>query len=364
MQANVPGPSPSFGLAGVHKTYQGTVALHPTDLHIQAGEYLVLLGPSGSGKTTLLMMLAGFVQPTGGQILRDGVPITAVPAEKRGFGVVFQGYALFPHLSVADNVAFALRVRGMARADVQARVRQTLDLMRLGSFADRFPRQLSGGQQQRVALARALAFNPPLLLLDEPMSALDRKLKEDLQAELKELHQRVGTTFVHITHDQEEAMALADRIAVMQDGTIVQVGAPRELYRQPASRFVAGFLGKSNFIEGTVARVDGNRVGLRIGQARVLATAQDSREVGQPVTVAVRPENLAIAPADGAAPDDHALCGVVVSQLFLGKYISVHVDVPSIGALVAHVPVDSVLPGAGGRVTLSWDPAHGVVLDA
>ncbi|MEP7300408.1 MAG: ABC transporter ATP-binding protein [Caldimonas sp.] len=357
--------APSFGLVGISKCYQAVVALHPTDLAIQPAEYLVLLGPSGSGKTTLLMILAGFVKPTAGNVLRDDVAITHVPPERRGFGVVFQGYALFPHLSVAENVAFALNVRGVPRLDVESRVNKTLDLMRLRTFADRLPKQLSGGQQQRVALARALAFNPSLLLLDEPMSALDRKLKEELQAELKEVHQQVGTTFVHITHDQDEAMSLADRVAVMHDGKIVQLGAPRELYQQPGSRFVAGFLGKSNFIDGVVERVDGDIVAVRARNgALIVAMARTRRTVGEAVTIAVRPENICAAPAGAPRETDLGLRGVVISQLFFGKYTSVQVHVTSLDTIVAHVPTDRGIPAAGGDVLLTWPTQHGVVLDA
>ena len=357
--------APSFGLVGIQKSYHGVVALQATDLSIQPGEYLVLLGPSGSGKTTLLMILAGFIKPSAGDVLRNDVAITNVPPEKRGFGVVFQGYALFPHLSVAENVAFPMNVRGAARADVEDRVNQTLDLMRLRTFADRLPKQLSGGQQQRVALARALVFNPALLLLDEPMSALDRKLKEDLQAELKEVHERVGTTFVHITHDQDEAMSLADRIAVMQDGKIVQLGAPRELYRQPSSRFVAGFLGKSNFIDGVVERVDGDIVWVKVGnQVLVQASSRSGRSVGQAVTIAVRPENISATAIGATGKNIVGLCGVVTSQLYFGKYTSVLVDVPLIGPMIAHASADSVTPAAGSAVTLTWLTEKGIVLDA
>jgi putative spermidine/putrescine transport system ATP-binding protein len=350
----------SVSLEGVRKAYGSVTALHATDLSIEAGEYLVLLGPSGSGKTTMLMMLAGFVQPTSGAILRDGIDITASPPERRGFGVVFQGYALFPHLTVAQNVAFPLKVRGMPRAQAEARVQQTLRLMRLQDFADRQPKQLSGGQQQRVALARALAFNPSLLLLDEPMSALDRKLKEELQAELKELHRRVGTTFVHITHDQDEAMALADRIAVMQDGRIVQIGAPRDIYRRPATRFVAGFLGQSNFLRGVVERSDAGGVALRVGAALLPAQAPATRALaaGEEVTIAVRPENLVV------APEGTGLRGIVTSELFFGRHVAVHVDVPGVGPLVAHVAADGELPPTGSAVGLHWLAGNGVVLHA
>jgi ABC-type Fe3+/spermidine/putrescine transport system ATPase subunit len=309
------------------------------------------------------MMLAGFVQPSEGRILRSEVDITALPPEQRGFGVVFQGYALFPHLTVAQNVAFPLRIRGLTKSEIDRRTQDTIDLMRLQPFANRLPRQLSGGQQQRVALARALVFNPPLLLLDEPMSALDRKLKEDLQAELKDLHKHVGTTFVHITHDQDEAMALADRIAIMQDGRIVQVGTPHELYRRPASRFVAGFLGKSNFIDGVVRHSDGSTLDIHIASIATVSAASTVRRAdGQRITLAIRPEDVSVSarPAPGSRP---SLPGTVTSAVFFGKHTAIHVDVPEVGPLVAYVGSDESVPAEGDAVFLSWSMERGVVVN-
>lgn len=353
----------SFTLAGLNKNYGAATALHPTDLTIEPGEYLVLLGPSGSGKTTLLMALAGFVRPTTGDIFRGDEPITNVSPEKRGFGVVFQGYALFPHLSVTENVAFPLRVRGEDSNEIERRARQTIELMRLGDFATRLPKQLSGGQQQRVALARALVFNPSLLLLDEPMSALDRKLKEELQGELKELHQKVGTTFVHITHDQEEAMSLADRIAVMQDGRIVQIGAPMEIYRHPQSRFVASFIGKSNFIEATVLSQDAGEIKVQIdGRGPMTATAGHPCREGETVTLAVRPENVLVSQAAEGQAGESTLIGQVGSTLFLGEYFSVEIHIERVGRIVAHIDSTGQVPQAGAIVRVSWNPAYGVAI--
>ncbi|MFL5334564.1 MAG: ABC transporter ATP-binding protein, partial [Geminicoccaceae bacterium] len=233
-------------LRAISKRYGTFTAVDAVSLRVERGQFLTLLGPSGSGKTTILMAIAGFVAPSEGAVLLDGRDITALPPERRDFGMVFQGYALFPHMTVAENVAFPLRVRGLSRAGRDAKVRAALDLVQLARFAERRPAQLSGGQQQRVALARALVFDPDLLLLDEPLSALDKKLRAELQEELKALHRRVGRTFVNVTHDQEEALSLSDQVAILNHGRLVQVGPPEVLYERPRTRFVADFLGKSN----------------------------------------------------------------------------------------------------------------------
>ena len=271
----------NLALREVSKHYGSLAAVDRVSLEVPRGQFLTLLGPSGSGKTTLLMIIAGFVEPSAGDVLVDDARITHLPPEKRNFGMVFQGYALFPHLTVFDNVGFPLRVRGMPRADAAGRIRGALDLVQLGALAERYPRQLSGGQQQRVALARALVFTPDILLLDEPLSALDKKLRAELQWELKQIHQRVGTTFIYVTHDQEEALSMSDEIAIIRDGRIVQAGPPRALYERPATRFVADFLGKSNFIRG---RVDGARrrpADLRGGGPALRAGARRRAEQGR-----------------------------------------------------------------------------------
>ncbi len=240
-------------IENINKFYGSAQALFDVSLSIEKGAFLTLLGPSGSGKTTLLKILAGFEPVSSGQILMDGRDISKLRPEKRNFGLVFQGYALFPHMTVFDNIAYPLRVRRMKKDEISTRVRSILDLVQLTRFASRKPSELSGGQQQRVALARALVFQPDLLLLDEPMSALDKKLRVDLQDELRDIHQTLGTTFINVTHDQEEAMHMSDRIAVMNHGRIEQYATAFELYRQPSTRFVADFIGKSNIIDGEVS---------------------------------------------------------------------------------------------------------------
>jgi len=238
-----------IALRGVRKSYGDVIALQAIDLDIAAGEFLTLLGPSGSGKTTLLMIIAGFIRPDAGSIRIAEREILLVPPHRRDIGLVFQNYALFPHMSVGENVAFPLRYRKMSRPEMQSRVQRALDLVRLGGFEDRRVHQLSGGQSQRVALARALVFEPAILLMDEPLSALDKKLRENMQGELKALHERLGTTTVYVTHDQREALTMSTRIAVMKSGAIVQVGRPLDVYERPDSHFVADFMGESQFLE-------------------------------------------------------------------------------------------------------------------
>ncbi len=245
-----PSTQGSLQINEVSKYFGSFCAVDKINLEIKKGEFLTLLGPSGSGKTTLLMMVAGFLDISSGDIALDGNSIADLPAEKRNFGMVFQGYALFPHMSVRDNIGYALSVRKRPAEEIKARVDEMLELVKLQDFADRKPGQLSGGQQQRVALARALCFSPPVLLLDEPLGALDKKLRVEVQEQLKDIHRRVGTTFIYVTHDQEEALSMSDRIVIMRDGAIEQIGTPLELYEHPRTKFSASFLGKSNFITG------------------------------------------------------------------------------------------------------------------
>lgn len=303
-------------LEGITKSYGDVLALAPTDLEIRAGEFITLLGPSGSGKTTLLMAVAGFVQPSAGRMLLDGREITAMPPEARNFGVVFQGYALFPHLSVWENVYFPLRARNLSRSQARAAVAEAIDLMELGPYAQRMPRALSGGQQQRVALARALVFKPELLLLDEPLSALDKALRKSLQTELKALHRKVGTTFVYVTHDQEEALSMSDRIAILRDGQIQQIAPPADLYTRPRNRFVAGFLGRSNFLDGRVTGHDGGQavVDTPLGQFR--AVVDPLPAPGAHVCLAIRPEALSVTPEEPALAN--RVQGAVADVTYLG----------------------------------------------
>ena len=342
----------ALSLHGVTKRYGSFVAVDGVSLDVERGEFLTLLGPSGSGKTTILMMVAGFVDPTEGAVRLDGRDITPLPPEKREFGMVFQGYALFPHMTVAENVGFPLRVRGLPRADRDARVRAALDLVQLAQFTDRLPKQLSGGQQQRVALARALVFDPNLLLLDEPLSALDKKLRAELQEELKALHRRVGRTFINVTHDQEEALSLSDRIAILNHGKLVQAGAPGALYERPATRFVADFLGKSNFLAGTVRSAENGLATLDVGGQAIAQAVDAAPAIGTPMLLSLRPEKIAL--ATGGA--DNTVAGTIASWSYLGAGYSLRVAVPGLGELRVALPAwrAPIAPRDGMAVSLAW----------
>jgi putative spermidine/putrescine transport system ATP-binding protein len=299
----------------LRKTYGPAVALDGVDLSVEEGEFITLLGPSGSGKTTLLMSIAGFTKPDEGGIVLSGVDVTDLDPEDRNFGLVFQGYALFPHLNVRENVAFPLKVRKWQKGDITRRVEEMLALVGLDQLAARKPRELSGGQQQRVALARALAYSPRLLLLDEPLSALDRSLRESMQRELKRLHRETGVTFIFVTHDQEEAYAMSDRIAVFQNGKIVQIGAPRDIYRNPASRFVAGFIGGNNLIRARFSPESGglSLLGRNLPAPAHFDPARHSRS-GE-VSAWIRSEDLAIG---GAEPGHQTFEVTVLDRSFIG----------------------------------------------
>ena len=302
-------------IRNIDKFYGTMQALSQVSLSIPKGGFVTLLGPSGSGKTTLLKILAGFEGVSAGEIRHNGRDITALKPERRNFGLVFQGYALFPHMTVFDNVAYPLKVRRMARDEIASRVNAMLDLVHLAAFGRRRPHELSGGQQQRVALARALVFRPDLLLLDEPMSALDKKLRGDLQDQLRDIHHRLGTTFINVTHDQEEAMHMSDRIAVMNHGRIEQFDTAFTLYRHPASRFVADFVGKSNIFSGEIVRGAGNVLDFRGDGMEIRLDAADRAPGG--ADLMIRPEDLAIEtapPADGRV----ALAAEVLQSTYSG----------------------------------------------
>ena len=349
-------PKNELDLRALSKSYGSTVAVDAVDLGIARGEFVTLLGPSGSGKTTLLMMIAGFVEPSAGEILLDGRPITPLPPERREFGMVFQGYALFPHLSAAENVAFPLRVRGIARDECEARVKDAIQLVKLGGFERRLPRELSGGQQQRVALARALVFHPRLLLLDEPLSALDKKLRGELQDELKSLHQRVGLTFIYVTHDQEEALSMSDRVAILHHGRLKQVGSPDELYERPATRFVADFLGRSNFIRGRVAESEGGGFRYTAGGARFLQADAAAPPEASQVLIALRPEKILIS-ADGAPAAANTLAGRIERWSYHGTSFQMTVVTEGLGPLQVQAPAwrCRFTPSEGLAVKLGWD---------
>jgi putative spermidine/putrescine transport system ATP-binding protein len=285
------------GYLRMQNVWKAYGALRPVvedlNLSVSKGEFLTLLGPSGSGKTTTLMMLAGFEQVSSGAIILDGQDLGKVPAYRRGIGVVFQSYALFPNMTVAQNLAYPLAARGMGKADIRTKVAAALQMIRMGDFADRYPAKLSGGQQQRVALARAMIFDPRLILMDEPLGALDRQLREEMQQEIKDLHRISGATIVYVTHDQSEALSMSDRIAVFNKGRIEQIGVPHEVYRNPATPFVASFIGETNWFSGTVEGVEAGwtRVRLSSGE-QVLCRGEPGLGAGEPVRIAVRPESL------------------------------------------------------------------------
>ncbi|MGH2614116.1 MAG: ABC transporter ATP-binding protein [Thermomicrobiales bacterium] len=303
----------------IEKRYGPVIAVDDVSLDIAPGEFVTLLGPSGSGKTTTLMMLAGFEIPTAGEIYVDDDPIASVPPYRRNIGMVFQNYALFPHMTVGENIAFPLQMRRMNRAEITRQTSAVLQLVGLPGYEGRYPRQLSGGQQQRVAVARALVFNPRVLLMDEPLGALDKQLRERLQLEIKALHEQLGVTIIYVTHDQEEALIMSDHIAVMNEGLIEQFGRPTELYDEPSSRFVANFIGESNFIEGTLQRLDGATACIDApGLGELRAPVHPGLAASAPVSLTVRPEKL-VTTDDGAAPDMNAVSGTVEDVVFVGE---------------------------------------------
>lgn len=342
-------------IQGLTKRYGNFTAVDTVSLDIERGEFLTLLGPSGSGKTTILMAVAGFVLPNEGSILLDGNNITALPPERRNFGMVFQGYALFPHMSVAENVAFPLRVRGLSRAARDEKVRAALDLVQLSSFAERLPRQLSGGQQQRVALARALVFDPALLLLDEPLSALDKKLRAELQEELKSLHRRVGRTFINVTHDQEEALSLSDRIAILNHGRLIQHGPAAFLYENPRTRFVADFLGKSNFIQADLVRRDDHYAILRAGTTDLRQDLASIPEIKGKVLLSLRPERIRFLNAGEIAANE--VTAHIRSWSYLGSGFSIVAGIPDLGDIRINAPANhpSDMLRDGATIRLGWD---------
>jgi spermidine/putrescine transport system ATP-binding protein len=353
---------PSVELDGVTKRFGNLVAVDELSLELAGGEFFTLLGPSGCGKTTTLRMVAGFEQPSTGEIRIDGADVAGLPPHKRPTNTVFQSYALFPHLNVEDNVAFGLRRKGVSKADAGGRVRAELERVGLAAEAKRRPAQLSGGMQQRVALARALVNLPKVLLLDEPLGALDLKLRKGLQLELKRIQREVGITFVYVTHDQEEALTMSDRIAVMNHGRVEQVSAPVEVYERPATTFVAGFIGVSNLMPATV--VENGTVQLDSGPR--IGARTDGFDPGERCHAVVRPEKLRIETigADGAGDGRlPRVEGVVESSIYLGTTTQMVVDLGGDVRITVLCPNTSEaerqsLPGGGARVSLSWEPEH------
>jgi spermidine/putrescine transport system ATP-binding protein len=359
-------PVPAIELSGVakefHSRHGNVQAVAQVDLSILAGEFFSLLGPSGCGKTTTLRMIAGFEEPTRGEILLYGEDVTDVPPSRRDVNLVFQSYALFPHMSVFDNVAFGLRRRRVAKAEVTRRVSEMLGLVELSGRENRRPSELSGGQQQRVALARALVNRPRALLLDEPLGALDLKLRQAMQIELKRIQREVGITFVYVTHDQGEALTMSDRLVVMNDGRIEQLGSAREIYERPRTRFVAGFIGTSNLLTGHVERLaDGMAVLRSSPDERIVASAPDGARVGSEIDVTVRPEKITIATAASAPADGCALRGRVTEIVYLGTSTSYTIRTAR-GETLVVFRQNAASPEAavdrGDDVWLCWRPEH------
>ncbi len=341
---------------GIHHAFGETPVLRGVNLRVEPGEFVTLLGPSGSGKTTLLRILGGLISPDRGQVVIDGQDVTQLPPRSRGIGFVFQNYALFPHMSVWDNVAFPLRVRKVGKETKEAKIKWVLNLVELSDLKDRMPSQLSGGQQQRVALARALVFDPHVVLMDEPLGSLDKRLREQLQDSIRLVQRRVGFTAVYVTHDQGEAFAMSDRIAIMHEGEVLQIGRPDEIYRSPIGPFVADFVGDLNRFEGIISVTHGE-VGVSCANGLFIPLPQrlQSKLAGDPMTIGVRPESVELS----AQPNEScALPGLIRLTSFQGSHYRVIVDLDSGPAVEAEHRGMSMPAGDGERVWVGWSPEH------
>ncbi|MDO8447926.1 MAG: ABC transporter ATP-binding protein [Rhodoferax sp.] len=346
--------------SGVQKTYDGsTLVVHDLNLEIQSGEFLSLLGPSGSGKTTTLMMLAGFESPTSGEIFLKGKSITKTPPHKRNFGMVFQNYALFPHMTIADNVAYPLTVRKFGKSEREAKVLRALAMVQMDKFGSRYPGQLSGGQQQRVALARALVFDPQLVLMDEPLGALDKQLREHMQLELKEIHRKLGLTFVYVTHDQSEALTMSDRVAVFNDGVIQQIDGVTQLYETPANRFVAGFVGDNTVFQGKVSGADGAHCTVQLPcGSRLSGVNVNAATPGQTVQACIRPER--ICPQLGSdQPAANGLRATINDVIYLGDHLRLRCTVANQAHATVKIALSSqTMPQPGDAIWLQLPQEH------
>ncbi len=336
----------------VQKSYDGkTLVVKDLNLNIGKGEFLTMLGPSGSGKTTCLMMLAGFETATHGEILLDGRPINNIPPHKRGIGMVFQNYALFPHMTIAENLRFPLEVRKLGSSEMDEKVQRALDMVEMGDFGGRRPAQLSGGQRQRIALARALVFEPELVLMDEPLGALDKQLREKMQFEIKRIADNLGITVVYVTHDQTEALTMSDRVAVFEAGVIQQLATPDELYEKPQNAFVAQFIGENNTLDGQVENVDGEVAVVDVNGAKIKALAVNCGEVGNRSQLSIRPERVHL-----GGKDDNMLEATVLEQIYLGDHIRCRLNVLENDEFVVKVPNSSKskLPEVGSVAKISF----------
>jgi len=363
-EASAGSGDPTVRLDRVSKHFGELVAVREMELDIAGGEFFTMLGPSGCGKTTTLRMVAGFEQPTAGRVLIDGQDVAGLPSYRRPTNTVFQSYALFPHLSVRENVAFGLRRKKVSKAEIKDRVESELERVGLAAEINRRPNQLSGGQQQRVALARALVNLPKVLLLDEPLGALDLKLRKELQLELKGIQRDVGITFVYVTHDQEEALTMSDRIAVMSNGVVEQVDTPENVYERPATTFVAGFIGVSNLMPGTVTSATGGRGMIRLDTGLEVESRVDGLATGERCHAVVRPEKLRITDPGSVTPGGlPGVDGIVQSSVYLGTSTQIIVALPGDVSMTVLVPNASEaerarLPGGGAPVRLSWEADH------
>ncbi len=343
-------------LIGVRKAYKDVEAVKRLSLRIEEGEFFSLLGPSGCGKTTTLRMIAGFVHPTEGSVVIGGQDFTALPPEKRSIGIVFQNYAIFPHMNVFDNIAYGLKVRKVPTAEIASRVQSVLGTVGLSGYEKRYQRELSGGEQQRVALARVLVIEPRILLLDEPLSALDKKLREEMKYWIKNLQEKLDITTVYVTHDQNEALTMSDRIAVMNKGVVEQIGTPREIYEQPISRFVTDFIGESNILEGEVAEIESDAIGLAFQNLRLRAPRNRDVQVGQRVHFVVRPENVRLGAKEKEnGPADNVLPGTLVSQSYQGSLIRCEVAVGEQPIVLEVQNTPGVrIPALASAVQIGW----------
>ncbi|PZQ96930.1 MAG: spermidine/putrescine ABC transporter ATP-binding protein [Cereibacter sphaeroides] len=350
----------------VQKSYDGeTLVVKDLNLTIAKGEFLTMLGPSGSGKTTCLMMLAGFETATNGEIRLDGRPINQVPPHKRGIGMVFQNYALFPHMTVGENLAFPLEVRNMGKDERETKIKRALDMVQMGAFSHRRPSQLSGGQQQRIALARALVFDPKLVLMDEPLGALDKQLREHMQFEIKHLHESLGITVVYVTHDQGEALTMSDRIAVFNDGRIQQLAPPAELYERPANSFVAQFIGENNRLQGTVEDIAGGRALVRLPTGEMIdATPVNVSHKGQATLVSIRPERVEYKP-EMLPAGAHTLEAEVLEFIYMGDLFRTRLRVAGSDDFVikSRNTAGQRMLSPGEMIRIGWAPADARALD-
>jgi putative spermidine/putrescine transport system ATP-binding protein len=353
---------PKLAITGLTKRYGSFTALAPTDLEVAEGEFLTLLGPSGSGKTTLLSLIAGLSAPDGGQLRINGQDATYAAAYERDIGMVFQNYALFPHMTIAENIAFPLKMRKVSASEASKRAMEALELVRLPHVAQRYPKELSGGQQQRIALARCLVYKPSIVLMDEPLGALDKKLRDHMQLEIKRIHRDTGTTVVYVTHDQEEAMTMSDRICLMNGGKIEQLGTPSDLYFRPQTLFVADFIGESNLLGGHVTAAHGTQVEVTLadGATRVLATSHSRIASGDKVRVMVRPQNIA------AGAGVNTLKGRVIDSMITGSLTKLYIESQLAGGepVVLSYPTSAAAQAhaVGSELAFSWQSGDAVAV--